>query len=172
MNTNLDRNEQGTEAYVELSFSPNVTLVSTVREFVSSFYQEIIHDAAVGDRLAIATHELLENAVRYASDGRSYIRVSVRSAPEATFVSINTRNRASPSNIETAREQLDALAAATDPNAHYIDLMRKTAKRAEGSGLGLGRVCAETDMRIAYSIEGEIVAIQAEARFDKTGEDS
>jgi hypothetical protein len=156
--------EQG--AYVELSFAPNAALVSTVRDFVAAFYVRIVGDGAVTDRLAVATHELLENAVRYSIDGWSQLRVAVQVAADATTVQIDTRNRAAPGDIAAARRALDAIAAAADPGAHYVGLMRRTARQAEGSGLGLGRVCAEADMRLQYTVDGATVSIRAEARFE------
>ena len=83
------------DAYVELNFSPNVRLVGTVRRFVSEFYAQVIGDGEIISRLAVATHELLENAVRYSMDGNTTARVSVKNQPGAFLVTIDTKNRAS-----------------------------------------------------------------------------
>jgi hypothetical protein len=51
--------------------------------------------------------------------------------------------------------------ASRDPLAYYQVLMRRTAKQAEGSGLGLGRVLAEADMALTYQFEDGMLAIEA-----------
>jgi len=63
------------------------------------------------------------------------------------------------------RATLDEVIAAPDAQAHYLTLMRRTAKRVDGSGLGLGRVRAESEMQLTYTIEGENVLLRAEMRL-------
>jgi len=157
-------------AFFALSFSPNVSLVSTVRRFVGDFYRQIISNHEITSQLAVATHELLDNAVLYSHDGNSSIRVGVRVEPGGgTRVTTDTRNRASADNIGAVRASLDALAAAPDPSAHYQTLMRTAANRSDGSGLGLARVRAEADMAIKYEIEEDWVHLHASARFPEGG---
>jgi anti-sigma regulatory factor (Ser/Thr protein kinase) len=153
-------------AYFELAFSPCVRLVSVVRRFVTEFYTEVVGDADVTSRMAVATHELLENGARYSLDGQTSVRIAVKKEPGAAAVTIATTNRASPANIEVVRRSLDELNAATDPQSHYQTLMRRTVKRTDGSGLGLGRVAAESDMTITYEIEGDVIRLCAHARFE------
>src|SRR5947209_8429255 len=64
-------------AYFELNFRPNVALVSVVRRFVNEFYQRFLSDPDATSRLALATHELLENAVKYSKDGETTIRIEL-----------------------------------------------------------------------------------------------
>jgi hypothetical protein len=158
--------DQHEDAYCELSFSPNVSLVSTVRRFVSSFYVQVLSDAEATSKLALATHELLENAVRYSEDGHTSIRIGVRREGPRIAVHIRTKNRANASHVETLKQMLAEAAAAKDPDTHYQALMRRSAKRTDGSGLGLGRIRAETDMALAVAIEGDMVELQASAHFD------
>lgn len=162
------KNEREEDAYFELSFSPNVTLVSTVRRFVSEFYVQVLGDAEMTSRLAIATHELLENAVRYSCDGHSSIRIGVTTSPSNEIeIVIDTRNRASRDNLASLQSAVEEMTAATDAALHYQTLMRRTAKRTDGSGLGLGRIRAETDMEISYRIEDDMALLRAQARFAK-----
>jgi hypothetical protein len=153
------------EAYVELSFSPTVKLVTTVRRFVQNFYTEVLGDAEVTARLTLATHELLENAVRYSIDGHTSIRIAVTSEGGKMRVSIDTKNRAPSRHIQTLSVILDAIAAATDPEEHFQEMMRRTSLQAEGSGLGLGRIRAESGMQMSYRIEGDLVSLTARAEF-------
>jgi hypothetical protein len=153
------------DAYFELSFSPNVRLVPTVRRFVSEFYAGALHSNETISQLAVATHELLENAVRYSTDGNTMLRVGLKRKPATDRVTIDTRNHASPSSIDVVRRLLDELAAAPDPDVYYQLLMRRSAKRTDGSGLGLGRVRAESGMDLSYAIDGCEVHVHAQAEF-------
>jgi hypothetical protein len=158
----------GTDAYFELAFSPCLNLVSVVRRFVNEFYSQVLIDADVTSRLALATHELLENSAKYAADDLTSIRISVSKEAGSTLVAITTRNRAETEHIARLKATLDELIAAPDPQAHYLVLMRRTAKRTDGSGLGLGRVRAESEMNIAYEVDETSVTLRAEARIPET----
>src|SRR5215472_9503772 len=124
--------EEGDEAYIELSFSPTVKLVKTVRRFVSDFYTEVLGDGDVVSRMTVATHELLENAVRYSLDGNTSIRIGVRHIDGTAHITIDTRNRAPNEHIQVLRGTLDELAAAPDPSKHFQVMMRRSATRTEG----------------------------------------
>jgi anti-sigma regulatory factor (Ser/Thr protein kinase) len=153
------------DAYCELSFSPNVGLISTVRKFVGEFYERVLGDADVTSRLVVATHELLENAVRYSADGQSSIRIGVRREDDGINVSIDTRNKTTPENREELVKLLDEMKASPDRSAFYQSLMRRSAKRTEGSGLGLGRIHAESEMDLSCDLIEDVVRLRAEARF-------
>lgn len=156
---------QDTEAHCELSFSPNVRLIATVRRFVREFYDRILGDENVTSRLVVATHELLENAVRYAADGQSTIRIGVRRSNNAVHVTIETRNKADPANRTELSGLLDEMRAAVDRPTFYRELMKKSAKRTEGSGLGLGRIHTESEMDLSCNFVGDYVELRAEASF-------
>jgi anti-sigma regulatory factor (Ser/Thr protein kinase) len=154
-------------AHFELKFSPDVKFVSTVRRFVTELYARILSDEVASSKLAVATHELLDNAVLYSLDGGTTLRIGVRRDRDDVRVCIETKNRATPEHLDAVRRTLDRLCAATDPRAHLQALMRETAKRAYGSGLGLARVCAESDMNVEHKIEGDVVHLRAVASFKR-----
>ena len=52
-----------TRPYFHLVFRPNIKLVSTVRRFTGEFYRRVLVDQELASRLALATHEMLENAM-------------------------------------------------------------------------------------------------------------
>ena len=142
-------------ANVELNFRPNVQLVSVVRRFVSEFYQRSLGDPDGSSRVALATHELLENAVKYSKDGETTIRIEVAASGSPRTVTILLRNRAEDSHIAAIREIVDGVAAAKDAFAYYQQLLLAKAKRREGSGLGLARICAEGEMAITLTVQNE-----------------
>jgi hypothetical protein len=158
------------DAYFELSFAPNMGLLTTVRRFVSDFYERVLDDAVLASRVSLAAHELLENAVAYSVDGHSTMSIGVRRRDGGLDIAIDTRNRAVADKAAALQVQLDELAAAPDVAAHYQVLMRRSAKRAEGSGLGLGRVAAEADMKLSCRLEDDTVHLFARASYPPSAE--
>ena len=156
------------DALFELRFQPSVALVSTVRRFVTDFYRELFLDADVSHKLAMATHEMLENTVHYSIDRRSELVISLHRVGTQYVVTIRTKNRASDERLHKVRCALDEVVSAEDPGALYNELVRRAAKRRDGgSGLGLGRIRAEADLELSYAIEGDTVVVTAEGRFQQ-----
>lgn len=149
--------------YFELSFRPNVALVSVIRRFVLEFYQRFLGDADATSRVALVTHELLENAVKFSTDGETTIRIEVRQDVRPLVVDIELRNRADPENVAAMREILDGIARAPDALVFYQQLLVKRAKvTARSGGLGLARICAEGEMHVSHRVvDGDIAVIQA-----------
>lgn len=145
----------------ELAFRPNVQLINVVRRFVTDFYDEVIGDPDAVSRLALATHELLENAVRYSTDGETRIRIGIEPAQDGAFLTIRMQNTAETTHRATLGVLFEEMKAADDPMDHYCLVMRRNAKRQDGSGLGLARIRAEAEMTLDYEVEGELVTIIA-----------
>jgi hypothetical protein len=143
--------------YFHLSFRPNITLVSTVRRFIGEFYRRLLRDQEVGSRLALATHELLENAVAYATSDDTEIRIEI---VEDQLV-IKTWNRTLPERIANLRAAIDEMNAAPDADQYYQQMLLRTAKRTEGSGLGLARIRAECEMKLGFELMRDRVCMMA-----------
>ena len=158
--------DENDEALFELRFQPTVALVSTVRRFVSEFYSELLLDADMSHKLAMATHEMLENAVHYSIDRRSELHISYSRNDSVDIVCIKTKNRATEERLAKVRSALDEVVNAPDVAELYNQLVRRAAKRRDGgSGLGLGRIRAEADLTLSYAIEGDTIVVTAEGRF-------
>jgi hypothetical protein len=150
-------------SYFHVSFRPNVELISTVRRFTEAFSDQLIDDREMAERVALAAHELLENAAAYAADGETSVRVEVH----AEYLAVRTWNRASPERIAELVERIDALRDSDDPARYYLTMMEETAFRSDGSGLGLARIRAEADMTITYELEADSVCVQARVLVGK-----
>src|SRR5258708_4096053 len=149
--------------FFELTFAPNLALVSTVRRFVSDFYERLLGGAEV-TRVALATHELLENAVNGASDGQTRLRIDLLQHGSGHRVAVRTWNRASPENQAILANRIAELSD-VDPLQYSLQRMRQAAKEPVGSGLGLPRIRAEAEMALKYQLEGDVVCIIAEAEI-------
>jgi hypothetical protein len=149
--------------FVDLSFAPSLQLVSVVREFVGDFYEHLLGDDDALSRVTLATHEILENAVKYSLDGLTRIRIEHRAMPSGREVVLQTWNRPRPGDLEVLRTRMAELEQARDPIVYYQELMTRASTRTDGSGLGLGRVLAEAEMSVHYALQDGLVCVTAQA---------
>jgi hypothetical protein len=148
----------------ELLFRPSVDLISIVRGFVVQFYTKVVDDEDTAHRLALVTHELLENAAKYSADGEAAIFVELD--PTADTVTVRTANRATPEQLAAVEGIFADIAAAPDANTLYMEAMRRSLQRASGSGgLGLARIWAEGDMQLRLVRQGDRIEIHARGRI-------
>ncbi len=148
--------------YFELVFRPSVVLTTSVRRFVSDFYERVLDDEDSTSRLAMATQELLENAVKYGSHGETVLRIEVLRSEG--LVRIHTSNRSDALNIAILERRISEMRSAADPFGFYQRLLRATVHEPAGSGLGLARIRCEGEMEVDLTVEGDRVAINAIAR--------
>jgi hypothetical protein len=152
----------------ELNFRPNFELISIVRRFVSDFYKRMLNDPDTVSRVALATHELLENAVKYSSDGGTSLSITVEHREASSLVSIRISNRATPEHIEAVNALFREMKSFPDPFVHYQSVMERTAKQVEGSGLGLVRIRAEGEMDMSHTINDDTVCILAQTHVGRS----
>lgn len=156
-------NDARSAPYLELSFRPTVATICSARRFVSSFYEPLLGDADAASRVALAAHELLENALKYSTDGETVMRVAVSSSERPSSVTVETVNRIAPERREGLDAAFDEMKRCGDASEHYQRAMHRTRKRRDGSGLGLARIWAEAEMRLERAYEGAFVRITAVA---------
>lgn len=142
---------------VDLSLVPNVELISSIRLFVTKFYQPTLSADAVS-RVALATHELLENAMRYTDRPPTEVRLRIEIRGDA--VVLQTWNNTDASHHEVVQGLFEEMNRAPDPLIHYCLLMKRNARR-EGSGLGLARIRAEGEMDLSYELVDSKLRIEA-----------
>ena len=88
----------------------------------------------------------------------------------AAYAPAAQKNNALPERLTDTRQRLDALAAAQDKVAHYDAMIRESAGRRDGSGLGLARILAESEMDLRYSIDRSTLTITAEITVSERAE--
>ena len=151
-------------AHLHVTFRPSIQLVTTVRLFVLQLCQRLHDDEDVAERVAIATHELLENAMKYSTDGVAELEIDlgeVRDA-EADEVQLRISNKVDPAALALLQRKLDGIhGAGDDAVGHYTRLMIESAAQTSGSGLGLARLWAETQARLSCEIAGATVTVVA-----------
>ena len=151
-----------TRVSLTLSFEPFAEQIASLRSAVSALCAPYVADADERSRVLLAAHELLENIVKYSSGGMAEFHFSLETAQAGLRARLRTKNRAEPERLSDTQRRLDALAAAPDPVAHYDEMIRESAGRRHGSGLGLARILAESEMALQYDIEQGVLIITAE----------
>ncbi len=147
---------------LQLTFSPDLRTVKHVRRFVAKWFDDVLHDEDGAWRAMLASHELLENAVKCSTGDHTSLHIEVfREAPGGRAILVSTRNRSSPENIAQLVRAIADLRGANDVFSHYQTLMQQSARRAEGSGLGLARLCAEAEMQLTSTVDDDCVTILA-----------
>src|SRR5258708_4027383 len=124
-------------AHFELRVSPDVTVVATVRRFVGDLCSRIFSDADLSSRVIVATHELLDNAARYALSDTCWVRVEVKRAGDEADVVIVTENRVNEERRRELAEVIGELTGSVNRESYYQDVLRRVANRPEEGGLGL-----------------------------------
>lgn len=128
-------------------------MVSRVRRFVASFFGRMLSDREGIDRVALATHELLENAIQYCHGGETQLEIGIFEADAKLLVVIKTKNRAGAEDAEVLRRTLDELSAAGDPFEKYQEAMRRSLQEHDTSRLGLARLHAEAGVTMMVETE-------------------
>jgi hypothetical protein len=147
-------------ACFELKFTPSAELITVVRKFLENFYLKVLADADTSSRVALTTHELLENAAKYSVDGE--VRLYVRVDGQLGTAVIRAINRSTPDQIERLRACFEEIATAADVSQYYAAMVRRSAHRTSGwGGLGLARIWAESDMSIRLVVTGDEIEIHA-----------
>lgn len=142
----------------EITCAIGIEDVPEVRRFVEKLHRRLVPSSEDVARVAMAAHELLENAVKFSTDGNASLRIELVDGGQ---VRITTRNLARTADREGLITLTNQLAASGDPMRFYLERMQE-APLSRG-GLGLGRVAAEAEMTIGVACEGEIVEVRAQS---------
>lgn len=148
---------------IELRFPPKRAFVTRIATMVRQFCRELIGEGDALSRVNMATHELVENVVKYSAGGLCELRVELRLDGPTPVVSIETANDVGGDALEALEQLLVAVQQAPDPVAYYDRTIRASANRRHGSGLGLARIRAEGEMELSHRIHGGRITIRAES---------
>ena len=143
---------------MSVSFCPSIGSITSTRQYIEGLLGPTSLDAS--SRVALTVHELLENTLKYSSDGRASIDVALEHRDGKRRLEVRATNRTSDQRLSELSSRIDALREAADPMDLYVATMRATAQRA-GSGLGLMRIRVEAEMLLSYEVEGDRVTICA-----------
>jgi hypothetical protein len=146
---------------LDLPLTVSPSMVSPTRRIIEAKLGPVLEDEDAIFRVAMTAHELLENAAKYASDGKARLELSVTPRDEGAIVRVVVTNNSTSEHIKELGNCYAEMNAAKDAMAHYFSLMRMNAKSGALSRLGLARVRAEGEMEIEVDVEGERVKVVA-----------
>jgi hypothetical protein len=148
----------------ELKLGLRVEMITMIRKFIESLYGQMF-DSEMVSRVGLAVHELMDNAARCARSGEVTMTIEVTDSA----VQVCTANRAQPRDIASLTRAMAELESQADAFTYYLELMKRTACRKHDSGLGLGRIWAEANMKLSYETNADMVSIRARMPLAKPG---
>ncbi len=151
---------------LESSFVPDAKGISTTRRIVDDLSSHVLDDPDLGWRLAMAAHELLDNARKYGREGTVRFRLKIDATKEGYIAMLRVENRDHAENRANLLSVVREIQSAADPWALYLTALQRTASRDDGSGLGLARISAEGEMTLTVSV-GDDENIRVEATLER-----
>ena len=137
--------------FVELVFGPRWTYIASVRNFLQKFLFVSIEDTKSADVISMSASELLENAIKYASEDGT--KISVKYAKENDQLTLIVENFTYPENIEILKREVDKVNKGS-PEEMYLMKMQEAALRTDGgSQLGFARIRYETNANITLDVK-------------------
>lgn len=127
--------------------------------FVSG-YAKAIFRAATAERVILASHELLENALRYSLMSRE---ICYALSVTTVEVQVSVQNSTISSRIEILRAQL-ARIRENPGHTYTTELERSMNGTGRRAMLGLVRICHEADMELRAAIDTSTVTLTASCR--------
>ena len=151
---------------VTLTAPPNSRLVAALSALVAEFCRGLVADVTVVSRFHMAAQELAENLVKYSVGREVRLNVSLTGTAQSAELRLCATNRSTLGQLNEVERCLAALVNAQDPTQHYDSLMRASAPKDQGSGLGLARLRAEGELTVDYSIDGDQLTISVHASVE------
>lgn len=143
--------------FIEMIFGPRWTYIATVRSFLQSFLSITLTDNKWADVISMAASELLENAVKYASEDGTKISVEHNKSEDKLYLVVE--NYAAPENWKILKEEIEKIGQG-DPQEVYLKKMQEAAFRTDGgSQLGLARIRYESNATIGITIDDDLVKV-------------
>ena len=145
------------DGFIELVFGPRWTYIATVRGFLQNFFSITLSDSKWADVISMAASELLENAVKYASQDGT--RISARHNSQEKTLEMLVENYSDKKNIEVLKKEIESVIKG-DPEKIYLKKTQEAALRTDGvSQLGFARIRYESNAEIKLEINDDLVQI-------------
>jgi len=138
------------DGYIEIRFGPRWKYISPARVFIQNFIAIALSDQVKADSIAMATSELLENAVKYGTTDDTQCIVQAFTASGTIQASVTNQATAQgAAELEAIFQKI----MGGDPLEAYIAQMREAATRSDGkSQLGLARIRYETGAEMKLEV--------------------
>ncbi len=145
-----------------MRMSPPWVFIDEIRRFVESFCACACPQADREAHLALAVHELMQNAVSGSSEHTVELTLEVDSAKDR--VSVKVANACTAAQAKVLRARVDQMYREPDALKHYLEAMRQTPRDKRG-GLGLARVRFESQLDLHVEFADGRVTVQASGKL-------
>ena len=156
----IDENRPPTDQtiYLMLKMKPPWVFVDEIRRFVESFCACACPGQGREAQLALAVHELMQNAIPHAR-GR-HVDLVLEVEPAGEMVSVRVSNPCTEEEFDALSKRIAQMNAEPDALKHYLRVLKESPARKRG-GIGLARIRFEAQLEISMKREGERVTVQA-----------
>jgi hypothetical protein len=141
-----------------LRMKPPWVFIDEIRRFVESFCACACTGANRESHLALAVHELMQNAVPNSHDEEVDLMLEVD--PAADRVEVAVTNRGSDAEYHALVERIRGMNDEPDALRHYVAAMRESPTHVRG-GLGLARIRFECQLELSVSRSGGRITVHA-----------
>ncbi len=138
--------------------SPPWVFIDELRRFTESFCACACPGQDREAQVALAVHELMQNAIPHAHGEEVELMLEV--SRERDIVAIRVSNRCSDEDYESLRDRIERMNREPDALAHYVQTMRENPAATRG-GLGLARVRFEAQLEISVRREAGRAIVEA-----------
>ena len=152
-----DAVQSGGDAVLFLRMQPSWVVVDDIRHFVETFCASACPEAAREEQLALATHELVQNAI--ANAATPDIELKLELDRSASKVKVSVSNHARLDQIEVLRTRLNETRSHANPLEGYVAAMREDP--TSRGGIGLARIRFEAALELELEVAGEKVTMHA-----------
>jgi len=140
--------------YLKLRMQPPWVFIDEIRRFVESFCACACPDVGREAQLAVAVHELMQNALP--SGQGDDVELHLEVDREADRVQVAVSNRCSEAEHRSLVARIEGMYGEPDALTHYLKAMDDTPSSERG-GLGLARVRFECQLDLTVSrLEGRV----------------
>lgn len=141
-----------------LRMKPPWVFIDEIRRFVESFCACACPGGGREAQLALAVHELMQNAVPHARG--AHVDLALQVEPQAGRVSVTVSNPCTEAEYAALRDRVARMYAEPDALAAYLRAMKESPAAKRG-GLGLPRVRFEAQLDIRVGREGDRLTVEA-----------
>lgn len=152
-------------AVLFLRLEPLWPTVDDVRRLVETFCASACPGSAREAQLALAAHELVQNA--FANADSPDVELELRLDRRAGHARLSVTNACAPERIPLLRERVARAQANHDPLAGYLEAMH--AAPEERGGLGLSRIRYEGELDLGIEVHGARVTVHAAGPLGAAG---
>jgi anti-sigma regulatory factor (Ser/Thr protein kinase) len=154
-----ERDHRGNQAvYLTLRMRPPWVFIDEIRRFVESFCACACPHENREAQLALAVHELMQNAI--ASSHDEDVELTLEVDPPVDRVAVTVSNHGTEQEYQALRERIERMNHEPDALKHYLKAMTETPVSSRG-GLGLARVRFEAQLELSVARSGGRMSVFA-----------